>query len=210
VLEVDMPSRICLKDPIPEIAFAAGLLRTAVDLHKSGHTARAAAAFAEANHPTVREWTESIWGAGWLDGLHLDQVSNKPPKVALADRVPKRMPNAAERRSIVERDGYHCRFCGIPVVPDYIRKRMAKAYPDAVPWGRTNRSQHAALQAMWLQFDHVVPHAKGGTNDTTNLVVTCAPCNFGKANFTVEELGLIDPRNRDVVKSNWNGLTDFA
>ncbi|GFM84817.1 hypothetical protein PSCICO_02160 [Pseudomonas cichorii] len=83
---------------------------------------------------------------------------------------------------------------------------LAKNYPDALPWGKTNAGQHAAFQALWAQYDHVLAHARGGDNSLENTVLTCAPCNFGKMNHTVEELNLIDPRKRDPVKSMWDGL----
>jgi hypothetical protein len=75
-----------------------------------------------------------------------------------------------------------------------------------VQWGRKNVEQHAALQAMWLQYDHVLPHARGGNNDLDNIVITCAPCNFGRMDYLVEEVGLVDPREHDAIKSNWDGL----
>jgi hypothetical protein len=83
---------------------------------------------------------------------------------------------------------------------------VASLYPEAVPWGRKNSEQHAAFQAMWAQYDHVLPHAKGGTNDLSNVVITCAPCNFGRMEFTLEEVGLIDPRSRSPKTTQWDGL----
>jgi 5-methylcytosine-specific restriction endonuclease McrA len=32
-----------------------------------------------------------------------------------------------------------------------------------------------------MTFDHVVPRSRGGTNQNTNLVLACAPCNSVKA-----------------------------
>lgn len=86
---------------------------------------------------------------------------------------------------------------------------MHLTYPDAVPWGRKNSEQHAAFQAMWMQYDHVLPHAKGGTNDLSNVVISCAPCNFGRMEFTLEEVGVEDPRLREPVRSTWDGLERF-
>ena len=90
-----------------------------------------------------------------------------------------------------------------------IRKRIHAIYPDALPWGRKNIEQHAAFQAMWVQYDHLVPHASRGTNDLENIVITCGPCNFGRMNYSLEEVGLIDPRTREPVRSNWDGLERF-
>lgn len=116
------------------------------------------------------------------------------------------MPTAHQVRQLHERDGYHCRFCGIPVIRPEVRKRAMAAYPSVVLWGRSNATQHAGFQALWAQYDHVVPHAHGGSNELENLVVTCAPCNFGKMSYTIEQLGLLDPRQFSPVKSTWDGL----
>jgi 5-methylcytosine-specific restriction endonuclease McrA len=62
---------------------------------------------------------------------------------------------------------------------------------------------------MWLQYDHLLPHARGGTNDLGNIVITCAPCNFARMNYTLEEIGLLDPRTREPVRSDWDGLERF-
>ena len=82
-------------------------------------------------------------------------------------------------------------------------------YSDTLPWGRTNASQHAAFQCFWLQFDHVLPHSRGGRTDLDNLVITCGPCNFGRVERALEEVGLIDPRTRSVEQTNWDGLERF-
>lgn len=75
--------------------------------------------------------------------------------------------------------------------------------------GSRNIDQHAAFQAMWLQYDHLLPHARGGDNSLDNVVITCAPCNFGRMNWTLDEVGLIDPRTRQHVRSVWTGLEQF-
>ena len=85
------------------------------------------------------------------------------------------MPSSAEKRALIERDGYHCRFCGIPVIRAEVRARIRAAYLDALPWGTKYTKQHAGFQALWLQYDHLVPHARGGTNAPDNMLITCAP-----------------------------------
>ena len=116
------------------------------------------------------------------------------------------MPNASDKRMLHLRDGYHCRFCSIPVIRKEIREALRILYPSAIRWGSTNGSQHAAFQAMWAQYDHVIPHALGGDNGLDNLVVTCAPCNFGRMNHSLEEVSISDPRKRAPLSSHWDGL----
>jgi hypothetical protein len=116
------------------------------------------------------------------------------------------MPDRAELVELHRRDGFHCRFCGVPVIRKAVRVFLGKLYPAALRWERTNLSQHAAFQAMWAQYDHVLAHARGGNNSIENTIVTCAPCNFAKMNYTLDELGLSDPRTRHPIKSDWDGL----
>ena len=79
--------------------------------------------------------------------------------------------------------------------------------PQAIAWGKTNKEQHAGFQALWCTLDHVLPRSRGGTNDPANLVTACYMCHFGRAHFTLEEVGFADPRCREPVKSEWDGLT---
>jgi hypothetical protein len=200
------PIRQCLRQPIPQIFEAATLLKAAVDAHLAADYTTAAACFRAANLPSVRDWTESIWGKHSPEILCVRAVPGAPPILPKESRIKVRMPTTEEQNRLIKHFGYRCAFCGIPLIHRRIRSRAAKLYPEAVPWGRTNQSQHAAFQAMWLQFDHVLPHARGGNNSHENLVVTCAPCNFGRMQYTLPELGLTDPRERTIEMTDWDGL----
>lgn len=202
--------RTCLREPIPEIFEVADILRAAVDAHLSNDGRTAAQLFAAANMPEIREWTESIWGKGWKELVQPRTIEGAPAYLSKEERQPVRMPNRDGEAKIIARDGYHCRFCGIPVIHKRIREKVKKLYPTSVIWGRTNISQHAAFQAMWLQFDHLIPHSRGGTNNLGNVLITCAPCNYGRFHYTIEELGIMNPFDREPVTSSWNGLEDFA
>lgn len=46
------------------------------------------------------------------------------------------------------------------------------------------------LKGSELNYDHVVPRAKGGRTVWENIVTSCYPCNSKKANRTPEEAGL--------------------
>lgn len=47
-----------------------------------------------------------------------------------------------------------------------------------------------------LTIDHVVPKAHGGRDTWENLVTACFDCNQEKADLTVEEWGMPDPKPR--------------
>ena len=203
--------RRCLREPIPELRQVAALLDRATDAHLAGDRSHADELLREADQPAVRAWTESLWGSAKANPdqwryRRLRAVADPPPYLPRSERVPVRMPNMVERSAILARYGRHCGFCGVPLIRAEIRCKFHQLYPDAVPWGATNPSQHAGFQALWLQLDHVLPHCRGGGNSAENLVVTCAGCNFGRMSNTLEELGLIDPRTRAVSKNEWDGL----
>ena len=54
--------RLCLRQPIPEIADAARYFDAAVSAHLAGHHQLADSLIRLANMPVIREWTESLWG----------------------------------------------------------------------------------------------------------------------------------------------------
>jgi 5-methylcytosine-specific restriction endonuclease McrA len=195
--------RYCLRDPIPEIEQAATLLQSVVVAHLAGRKAEARELLADANIPAVRDWTESLWGKDSRFAPTGPYWSTLPPSTT----VPKRMPGVSTQRELHARDGYYCRFCGIPVVRKQVRQRLRLCYPEV--WGRKNVEQHAALQCMWVQYDHLIPHSRGGSNDLSNLVITCAPCNYGRMQYTLEEAGLQDPFLREPRKGGWRGLEEF-
>ena len=66
----------------------------------------------------------------------------------------------ALRYAVLRRDKYTCRYCG----------------------------QYAPN--VQLEVDHIIPIAEGGSNELSNLQVTCFACNRGKANlWTIEKNG---------------------
>jgi 5-methylcytosine-specific restriction endonuclease McrA len=197
--------RTCLREPIPQIFEAARYLDHAVSAHLDGRRDVADDLIRRANMPVIREWVESIWGKN----TGLLPKSGGAGSIQKQLRLKERMPTPAQKAKLLRRDGYHCRFCGIPVIRTEIRKRIHAVYPEALPWGRKNIEQHAAFQAMWVQYDHLIPHASSGTNDLENIVITCGPCNFGRIHYSLEEVGLIDPRTREPVRSTWDGLERF-
>ena len=181
----------------------------AVTAHLEGNIDQAKEFFASANLDEIRVWTEELWGPGGKKY----RVGPMSPKAIMSSAANDtlRMPNKAQRQELIDRDGYHCRFCGIPVIREEVRKLIRKydCYQEAVPWGRTNRSQHAAFQAMWLHYDHIIPHSLGGPTSVQNMVISCAPCNCARMECTLAEVGLFNPLDREPVRTAWDGLERF-
>jgi hypothetical protein len=63
----------------------------------------------------------------------------------------------ALRFDVFKRDSFKCQYCG-------------SAAPEFV-----------------LHIDHILPRAKGGTNDITNLITSCLACNLGKSDKVLDE-----------------------
>jgi hypothetical protein len=197
--------RRCFREPIGALYDAARLLDAATVAHQAGQRGLSAELLASADMPVVREWLDSIWGA---KSRYVTYRPTPESRVALPkhERVPLRMPTLETRRRLHQRDGFHCRCCGIPVIRTEVREYFRKQYPKLKIWAAGNANQHAGLQALWVQYDHIVPHALGGTNDFENLVITCAACNYGRMHYTFAEVGLQNPLLHDPVLSLWDGL----
>ena len=205
--------RRCLREPIPEIFHAAFLLDRAVGAHLTGDHSSAAKLIQAANMPVVRAWTESLWGKKAANPdqwkyFRLREINDIPPILPEKERSPERDPTPDRERAVIECYGRNCVFCGIPLIHKNIRIAIGLVYPNT--WGRGNLEQHAALQCMWMQFDHIIPHSRGGDSSAENLVVTCAPCNNGRGNRMLDEVGLIDPRTLPTYKTSWDGLERFS
>lgn len=203
--------RKCLRSPISEIFEAAMLLDRAVAHHLLGNQDQAADLIRQTNREDIRNFTESLWGSESKNPDQKNYLRWRPisdlPKPAAMDLDKKRKPNRTDENAAIARWGRHCVFCGVPLIRSAVPRALQASYPDLLIW-RSNRNadQHAAFQLMWMQFDHVVPHSRGGRTDIENIVVTCAPCNYGKGDWMLEELGLIDPRLSPGVQTSWDGL----
>ncbi|MGA8172952.1 MAG: hypothetical protein WB816_19275 [Methylocystis sp.] len=145
--QAPLTKRSCLRDPIPEIWEAARSLDAAVTAHLEGNRSLADELIRKADIPAITEWTESLWGKGgpWTRPL---PVENSLAFVAKDERAEVRMPTFAEKRLLLARDGFHCRFCGIPLVRAEMRTLIRKTYPEVLRWGSRNAEQHAGFQAL--------------------------------------------------------------
>ena len=74
-----------------------------------------------------------------------------------ADETTRKAISKGVRFDVFKRDSFKCQLCGATA-------------PDVL-----------------LEIDHIHPVAKGGTNDITNLITACQPCNAGKSDKTLDE-----------------------
>lgn len=193
-------------EPIPELFAAAHRLDQAVGAHIAGDQTASAKLIMSVDLPVFREWFDAIAGGINNDVHRFRRVDGLPSKVPVQHREIGRMPNAEVKSQVLSRDGFNCTFCGLPVMRKEVRVALRKRYPEALRWGHTNNDCNTAIMCMTLQFDHIVPHSHGGRSDVENIVITCGPCNYGRGNWLLEEVGLIDPRTRTICRTSWDGL----
>lgn len=203
--------RYCLA-PIPEIFQAAYYLDCAAQAHLEGRRAMADELIKKADIAAIFEWSEDLWG-GASRGVELKRQierrrddPNKPIRVGDAEMAPANIP-ARLKQTVIARDGYVCRYCGIPVIDQRAQSLLRKEYPESLRWGDRNSEKHAAFQALDLDWDHLIPRSLGGANTIENLVVSCSPCNCARGNMTLAEMGLFNPLQFHAQKTSWDGLT---
>jgi 5-methylcytosine-specific restriction endonuclease McrA len=96
--------------------------------------------------------------------IHSQHLTLKIPRVILVkDYVSKRQKETVSltKRNIAIRDERRCQYCN-----------------TLVPF---------ADQTL----DHVIPKSRGGKSTWENLVLACKPCNRLKADFLLEECGMV-------------------
>jgi 5-methylcytosine-specific restriction endonuclease McrA len=94
--------------------------------------------------------------------------------------VPRRFRRQVTNTFLFARDRYRCQYCGRTAAD--LRPRES------------------------LTRDHLVPLSRGGTNDWTNVVTACSPCNTRKGNQMAEEIGmhpLVQPVEPHFVHLSW-------
>ena len=121
---------------------------------------------------------------------------------------------ASMAKRIYERDGYRCRYCGMPVFTRWKGSRIRQliaAFPDLTPGmrvvgnsllgtGKNGGIRNVDYQKiLWSMAapDHVFPRSLGGDATFDNLVTSCSGCNYGKVDLTLEQMGVRPPRALD-------------
>jgi 5-methylcytosine-specific restriction endonuclease McrA len=196
--------RHCFITPIPEIELATKLLDAAADALLLGDKLLAARLIVDSDKSAISEYTRRIVGKL---SMEVHRQVTLPKSLPKDERVTTRMPTPTIAVQVFERDSWHCRFCGVRVVSRPARNLLVKLFPDETHWVTDEYQRHSALYATAASLDHVVPHSRGGENEIHNFVTVCFCCQFGRGQFTLDEVELSDPRDRKPVRSRWDGLT---
>jgi hypothetical protein len=137
------------------------------------------------------------------------RATNKPTKNNALQKL--RMPSMRVRNEIFLRDGYVCQYCSLPVVNTRVFHEFSKLIGTSqFSSEKSDTKANGIVLGFSATVDHVDPYSSGGDSNMKNLVTTCWGCNFGKLNYSTEDLRINDPRNSPKkVNYLWNGLTDY-
>lgn len=216
VLDVQRGAELCRAGRAGELvaasaaASASALCRGTVG-GRRGHKARcrrrgeaASATLSRVRSDELRSWYVKH---GHASGRLRYRLAGRPGRgVAEAVRVPPASP-ASLVSAVFARDSYSCRYCGLRLFPRRVLVAFGRIVgTEQFEMGGTNALRHGAVVGFQAVADHVLPWNLGGRTEMDNLVTACWCCNFGKAGYTLEQLGLDDPRDREPVRSDWDGL----
>lgn len=114
------------------------------------------------------------------------------------------------RKEVFKRNNYTCQYCGTRVIPKEVFTTYSKFI--GVNFFRatgTNNERHGIVLAFRANADHIIPWIHGGRTNPENLITSCWSCNYGKSGYTLEEIGINDPRERRLTHKGWEGLSEF-
>jgi 5-methylcytosine-specific restriction endonuclease McrA len=200
--------------PLPwQLIAALGLLHDGIRLAAEGNVSKARQLLQRYPEVEARQWGVKH---GQVSGRSRWRLLDKPlPPRAVGPLSNDRAVSAVLARKIYERDGFRCRYCGLPVIPrEVLRATTLVVGSAAFGTGKPNEENHGGALLSWAQVDHVVPWNLGGSTDLQNLVTSCWACNYGKHNYALEQIGVADPRERlpsEPTESwrRWDGLTSL-
>jgi 5-methylcytosine-specific restriction endonuclease McrA len=166
------------------------------------------------DHMPMVKWYDEI--AQHVGDVRYELIRNYQPYRKRAQRDKKRDMGDARMRRLAERDGYRCGYCGIRVVePAVLKKVQSELGRDVFPSktgekGSSNLDYHGIWLVMAITLDHIKPFAIDADDSDGNLVTCCWGCNFGKYDYTLDELGLLPPSTDSGVLGSWLGLRDVV
>jgi 5-methylcytosine-specific restriction endonuclease McrA len=184
----------------------------AVRIFISGDKKEAVVTLRSIRERDMNEWYLNV--GQWSGQMRQGILKLKPPVKVSKDKRDQTKVSTKVERQIIERDNYCCQYCGIPLIHTSEIVKLQKMFGrDQLPRRKQGaggvEARHGIFSLCQATFDHVEPHQIGGKNSAENLISSCFPCNFGKKDWTLEQLGLTDPRTHQIRRDGWHGLTDL-
>ncbi|MEW5818135.1 MAG: hypothetical protein AB1798_22445, partial [Spirochaetota bacterium] len=111
-----------------------------------------------------------------------------------------------EALRIFVRDGFVDRYSGKRLLFPPVLRLLSFLLPEEFPFHRNwkMKETHPMYWDLFPTLDHIIPIARGGSNDTDNIISTSMLRNNAKSNWTLEELGwtVHPPGDMD----QWDGM----
>lgn len=153
----------------------------------------------------LAEACHAIESSGILAGAGI--LAREYPFIPTSTKRGTRTPEAALK--IFCRDGFIDRYSGAQLIFTPALRVISHLLPDQLPYHPNWRSgaTHIAYWEMSASLDHVIPLARGGSDNESNIVTTSWTRNSAKSAGTLEELGweLHPPGQLE----SWDGLTQW-
>ena len=161
-----------------------------LEFESFGEIAKARTTLSVQESDDLREWfhvhaqNSGVWRMKTFQVSTHTTISELDPKKTFNDLL----------LEILERDNFRCRYCSWTVLPESRLRRLQKRLGnDYFAIGSTNSKRSGYYFASRASLDHVVPHSLGGRTTVENLVTVCMGCNYGKAGYTLKQIGIEDP-----------------
>jgi 5-methylcytosine-specific restriction endonuclease McrA len=140
----------------------------------------------------IREWFIEHAQSAW--SFRSKVFGNLEATLFLGSLDTKKLTNDFKNQ-VIERDGYVCGYCKGKLVSDERLNRISSIVgAENFRISGNNSQRHGYIYIVRTTVDHVLPQSKGGQTELDNLITCCWACNYGKAEKTLGEIGLVDPR----------------
>lgn len=192
--------------PLPPPAWFQDELKKFVAAYRfaaSGETERSLSELLGVDSRALQDWfhIHAQNSGAWRAGMSRPTSVSQPAKRESLNKF---------LEQLFRRDRYQCRYCGTPVIPKNLLDRFSRAVgTNFFPTKKGNYTRHGIIMCFSATLDHVLPVRLGGATNANNLVTACRCCNYGKADFSLAELSLQDPRDREILDGPWLGLTEI-
>lgn len=114
-----------------------------------------------------------------------------------------------EKLKIFIRDGFIDRYTGkkllFPNVLRILSFELGDVFPYHPNWKMSDC--HIAYWEMFPTYDHIVPIARGGKDESSNIVTTSQMMNSSKSGFLLEETGLKIVPGGNI--ADWDGMISW-
>lgn len=127
------------------------------------------------------------------------------PSSANPERLSRGAFSFGRQLDVFQRDRVYCRYCQNKTIflgsLGLITRLIPEVFPCHPNWKFTDT--HPAYLILSATLDHVVPVARGGTDDPSNIATACWRCNSIKGAWLLDEIRWT---LNDAPPEPWDGL----